>query len=180
MGVHCFQLFYVCNIGSNLKIVSHIWFDCKGRARATRMNRCQLELHHLSVYNLMAVDAMHRQLRRCALCIQLVSYLDEIQEWLQAESQSAKDLSDCSLECNSTSVIYRSPLTSTTEGMPELSATWLFIFVAPKQVEVSGCFLFGVSNFFGKSRSAPWRNVLWGLSQSSLVYLRGWGHCLNE
>ena len=112
--------------------------------------------------------------------VSLSASLDEIQEWLQAESQSAKTLSDRSLECNSTSVIWRSPLTSTTEGMPELSATWSFILVVPIQVEVSRFFLFGVSDFLRKIRLALWGKVLCELSQHSLVHLRGWGHCLNE
>ena len=72
---------------------------------------------------------------------------------LQAESQRTYTFSEFSLECNSTSVICRRPLTSVTDGKPELPSAYSFIFVVPVQVDVSGFHLLGAWSLMGKIRS---------------------------
>ena len=56
-----FQIIYV-NYLFNSQLISHIMFDRKGGARATRMNRCQPELDHLRVNNLIGVNFVCSQL----------------------------------------------------------------------------------------------------------------------
>ena len=102
---------------------------------------------------------MYRRFRRYAMSF-LFANLAEIHEWLQAESHYANTFSEVAVECNSTSVICRRPLTSVMEGMPELVSNCSFIFVAPTQVEDSGFRGFVTWYLFGKIRSAPCKNVL--------------------
>ena len=107
----------------------------------------------------------------------LSANLDEVQAWLQAESQSAKTLSDLSLECNSTSVIWRSPSTSATEGKLDLSLANLVVHLCQSNTGWSFRIFYSTFRLFAKKfRSAPWRNVLWKHSQHSLVHLRGCGN----
>ena len=65
--------------------------------------------------------------------INLLTSLEETQEWLHAESQSAKIFSDLSGDRSSTSVTCNKPLTSVTEGRFELLTDCPLVVVVPMQ-----------------------------------------------
>ena len=79
------------------------------------MNRCQLELHQLWPCTVI-FDGV-------PFVFSLSANLDELQEWLQAESECEDPF--WSSECNSTSVVCRSTLPSATEGKACLSSLQL-------------------------------------------------------
>ena len=70
-GVFCFQLFDIDGVSSDFEVFSDVRFDNKGRARATRMNGCQLKLHQSRVYVLVGIYSMDSKLGGGAMNVQL-------------------------------------------------------------------------------------------------------------
>ena len=71
MGVLGFQKFDIDGVSCDFKIFSDVRFDNEWRARATRLNRCQLELYQLLVYDLVGIYALDSKLGRGAMNVQL-------------------------------------------------------------------------------------------------------------
>ena len=105
-----------------------------------------------------------------------VASFSEIHEWLQAESHKTSTVSDELGDSNSTSVTCNKPLTSETEGLPELSrfsnALTTVTLVFPDDSRFPVLVLLVLEE---KIRYAPCRRVLCVLEHPSFMHFLGFG-----